>query len=64
MRIHTRNGNDVTDHYPEFGCLTRLPEGTLLDGEIVVLENGRPIFEAVLRTRRRRPRLPDGATAA
>ena len=51
VRILTRNGNDVTAHYPELTSLTRLPPGTVVDGEIIALEEGRPSFEAVLRTR-------------
>ncbi len=35
----------IQDRYPELmAALTSLPNGTLLDGEIVVLENGRPSF--------------------
>ena len=51
LRILTRNGNDVTDHYHELTSLTRLPAGTVVDGEIIALEEGMPSFEAVLRTR-------------
>jgi DNA ligase D-like protein (predicted ligase) len=64
VRIHTRNGNDVTHHYPELECLARLPEGTLLDGEVVVLVDGVPSFEVVLRTRGRRRHQAGGASTA
>ena len=56
VRILTRNGNDVTGQYPELTSLTRLPAGTVVDGEIIALEEGMPSFEAVLRTRGGRSR--------
>ena len=52
-RILSRAGNDLTRRYPELAVVSRLPAGTVLDGEIVVLEDGRPNFELALRHRAR-----------
>ena len=52
-RLLSRTGHDLTDRYSELAALARLPAGTMLDGEVVVLENGIPNFEAALRHRRR-----------
>jgi ATP-dependent DNA ligase len=36
---------DIAYRYPEMACLTKLPDGTILDGEIVVLDSaGKPTF--------------------
>ena len=47
-RLLSRNQNDLLPRYPELGFLAGLPDGTLLDGELVVLRDGRPSFHAVL----------------
>jgi bifunctional non-homologous end joining protein LigD len=47
VRLYSRNGNDVTDAYPESAELVSLLAGrdAVLDGEIVALEDGdRPSF--------------------
>lgn len=59
-RLLSRAGNDLTRNYPELAALARLPAGTIVDGEIVVLNEGRPDFEFVLR-RDRRAGSPDSA---
>src|SRR4051794_7822664 len=44
-------GRDLTDssaRYPELACLGRLPSGTVLDGELVLLGRGRPELDALL----------------
>ncbi len=46
-RLMSRNGLDVTEHYPEFGFLLELPPGTVLDGELVAWDKNRPAFEAM-----------------
>jgi bifunctional non-homologous end joining protein LigD len=51
-RLVSRRRVDMTVRYPEFACLARLPAGTILDGEIVVLQDGRPDFASVLRRER------------
>ncbi len=50
LRLLSRNGNDVTDAYPELRGLTRAlgSHEALLDGEIVAFdERGRPSFQAL-----------------
>lgn len=41
-RLLSRHGLDRSDRYPEFAGLAGLPAGTVLDGEVVVLRDGRP----------------------
>lgn len=43
-RLLNRRRIDMTDRYPEFGILAQLPPGTVLDGEMVVLRDGKPDF--------------------
>jgi bifunctional non-homologous end joining protein LigD len=51
-----RGGVDYTVRYPELAVLTRLPAGTVVDGELVVLRQGRADLPALLgRHQRRRP---------
>ena len=49
-RIVSRHDNDITDRFPELGCLYDMPAGTVLDGELVVLRDGKPDF-SLLQTR-------------
>lgn len=45
-------GRDLIDYgprYPELEVLRRLPSGTVVDGELVVLQEGRARLEAILR---------------
>jgi bifunctional non-homologous end joining protein LigD len=44
--MHSRNGNDFTEQFPELQEIARLaPDGAVLDGEIVALDGaGRPNF--------------------
>lgn len=56
-RILGRRGSDFTDRYPEFEPFRELAPGTILDGEIVVLVDGKPSFRQVLtREQARSPR--------
>ncbi len=49
LRMHGRRRRDLAGRYPELAFLARLPAGTVLDGELVVLrDDGRPDFRAVL----------------
>src|SRR5213594_424630 len=48
VRLQSRRFLDVTAQFPELGCLRGLPNGTVLDGEIVVLKEGRPSFSQIL----------------
>jgi ATP-dependent DNA ligase len=43
-RLLNRRRIDMTDRYPEFAFLAELSPGTLLDGEMVVLRDGKPDF--------------------
>jgi ATP-dependent DNA ligase len=47
-RLVNRHGRDRTEPYPELGFLRQFPAGTILDGEMVVLENGKPHFGQLL----------------
>src|SRR5262245_59318739 len=47
-RLRSRTRNDQTARYPELAFFARLPAGTLLDGELVVLAGGIPSFRAVM----------------
>lgn len=61
-RLINRRKNDVTQRYPEFDFLAGLPPGTVLDGEIVVLDGGKPDFN--LLQGREQTRLPRRIAAA
>lgn len=47
-RLTSRRQIDLTGRFPEFAFMEGLPPGTVLDGEIVVLEDGKPSFERVM----------------
>src|SRR6266851_4224207 len=47
-RLVNRHRADVTDRYPELGFLNELPAGIVLDGEVVVLRQGKPDFGLLL----------------
>jgi len=47
-RLVNRHRADVTDRYPELGFLNDLPAGVILDGEVVVLRQGKPDFKLLL----------------
>ncbi|MCA8953120.1 MAG: hypothetical protein KDE27_26650 [Planctomycetes bacterium] len=48
-RMHGRRRRDLATRYPELAFLSRLPAGTVLDGELIVLQaDGRPDFRAIL----------------
>lgn len=50
LRLHGRRRRDLVGRYPELAPLRALPSGTVLDGELVVLQpDGRPDFPAILR---------------
>jgi bifunctional non-homologous end joining protein LigD len=55
-----RGGVDYTTRYPELAVLGRLPEGTVVDGELVVLRDGLADFPGLLRRHQRRRPLPPG----
>ena len=47
-RLLNRRQVDMVYRYPEFDFLGELPPGTVLDGEIVVLDGGKPSFRKLL----------------
>jgi bifunctional non-homologous end joining protein LigD len=49
VRLWGRELTDYTGRYPEMDALRKLPEGTVVDGELVVLRDGRADLDAVLR---------------
>lgn len=64
LTLRSRSGRDVTTHFPELADVLRLAPDVLLDGEVVLLEDGVPSFTALAdrmhrtveeRTARRRP---------
>jgi bifunctional non-homologous end joining protein LigD len=45
LRLLSRNGNDMTDSYPELGVLAgQVRAPVVLDGEIIAIRGGRPDF--------------------
>src|SRR5262245_18586586 len=48
VRMASRNKLDLAPSYPELAGLSRLPAGTVLDGELGLLENGLPSFSRSL----------------
>jgi bifunctional non-homologous end joining protein LigD len=51
-RLASRNDQPLSDRYPELAELGALPDGTVLDGEVVALRDGKPDFGRVLRRTR------------
>jgi len=47
VRLQSRHHTEITRQFPELACLSRLPSGTVLDGELVVFQNGRPSLRQV-----------------
>lgn len=57
LRMHGRRRRDLVERYPELDFLRGLPSGTVLDGELVVLDaEGRPDFPGILRRENSRSR--------
>jgi bifunctional non-homologous end joining protein LigD len=49
VRLQSRQLTEMTSQFPELACLERLPSGTVLDGELVVLQEGRPSLHEIQR---------------
>src|SRR5262245_31880301 len=47
-RIMNRRRFDIAERYPEFKFLESLPGGTILDGEIIVMQAGKPSFAGLM----------------
>lgn len=60
VRLWGKNGTDYTGRYPELSePLLGLPDGTIVDGEVVLIHDSRPDFHALMaRHRRRTKRTP------
>lgn len=62
-RMHGRRRRDLRGRYPELSFLANLPDGTIVDGELVVLDaDGRPDFPGILS--RENSRASDAAVRA
>jgi len=48
IRLYTRHGNECSDQFPELKNISSIPDGTILDGEIIVTRNGSPCFESMM----------------
>jgi bifunctional non-homologous end joining protein LigD len=49
LRLMSRKGLDLAPRFSSLSELSRLPHGTILDGEIVAFRDGKPDFELVLK---------------
>lgn len=49
LRLRNRKDRDMVPRYPDLAGLAALPSGTVLDGEIVILESGRASFSGMLK---------------
>ena len=47
VRLQRRHLTETTAQFPELGGLARLPSGTILDGELVALREGKPSLRAI-----------------
>lgn len=47
VRVTSRTEREVSVAFPEFAALGALPDGVVLDAEIVVFEEGRPVIHGV-----------------
>jgi ATP-dependent DNA ligase len=47
IRLQSRHLTEITRQFPELACLNLLPSGTVLDGELVVFQDGRPSLRQV-----------------
>jgi DNA ligase D-like protein (predicted ligase)/DNA ligase D-like protein (predicted 3'-phosphoesterase) len=52
LRIRSRNDKDLSQYFPELNELKNLTHCVVLDGEIVVMRQGKPDFQAVLERRK------------
>lgn len=47
--LKSRTGNELTHTFPELDEITRLGRNMVVDGEIIVMQNGKPDFQALLK---------------
>lgn len=57
VRLRGRRGADLHPRFPELSCLADIEPGLVLDGEIVLLREGRPDFPAVMSRAQARAKL-------
>ena len=48
LSIRSRNQKELTDNFPELSELNDMTSDTVLDGEIVVMKDGRPDFQTLI----------------
>src|SRR4051794_22758998 len=62
VRLYTRHNNEVTARFPELSSLD-IPNGTVLDGEIIVTDpTGKPDFEAMMSRFQSRNKIVENGT--
>jgi DNA ligase D-like protein (predicted ligase) len=49
FRLKNRRDRPQKERYPELECLRALSPGTVIDGEIVIFDKGKPSFEGMLK---------------
>jgi ATP-dependent DNA ligase len=47
VRLQSRHLTEITSQFPELADLKRLPSGTVLDGELIIFQDGRPSLRQV-----------------
>jgi ATP-dependent DNA ligase len=47
VRLQSRHLTEITLPFPELAGLARLPSGTVVDGELVVFQSGKPSLEQI-----------------
>lgn len=47
--LKSRNGKELTPTFPELGEITQLGHNIVVDGEIIVMQNGKPDFQTLLK---------------
>jgi ATP-dependent DNA ligase len=47
VRLQSRQLTEITVQFPELGGLAGLPSGTVLDGELVIFQSGKPSLEEI-----------------
>lgn len=51
LSIRSRNQKELIDNFPELSELRELARNTVLDGEVVVMKDGRPDFQTLIQRR-------------
>jgi bifunctional non-homologous end joining protein LigD len=49
FRLQSREEVDITAQFPELASLVQLPPGTVLDGELVIMQDGKPSLAGIQR---------------